>query len=385
MTSGPFSEFDRAAMARAVALAGKGLTTTHPNPRVGCVIARGERIVGEGWHERAGEPHAEIHALRAAGPEAAGATVYVTLEPCSHHGRTPPCADALIAAHVARVVFAVADPNPRVNGRGAQILRNAGIQVASGLLEREAAELNPGFLKRMRTGRPWVRLKLAMSLDGRTALANGASQWITGEAAREDVQHWRARSCAILTGIGTMLSDDPRLDVRLPEPPSGPRPKPLRVVLDSRLRTPPDARIFSTGGAVLILTSEPATGRDGDVDLKRRRLMEHAAVEVMAADASGRPRLSDVLDRLGRQEVNELWVEAGAMLAGAFLQQSLADELLLYVAPKLLGPQARPLLDLEEIRELRQAPGFVIMEFVRIGEDLRLRLRPNHGNGVAAL
>ncbi len=385
MTSGPFSEFDRAAMARAVALAGKGLTTTHPNPRVGCVIARGERIVGEGWHERAGEPHAEIHALRAAGPEAAGATVYVTLEPCSHHGRTPPCADALIAAHVARVVFAVADPNPRVNGRGAQILRNAGIQVASGLLEREAAELNPGFLKRMRTGRPWVRLKLAMSLDGRTALANGASQWITGEAAREDVQHWRARSCAILTGIGTMLSDDPRLDVRLPEPPSGPRPKPLRVVLDSRLRTPPDARIFSTGGAVLILTSEPATGRDGDVDLKRRRLMEHAAVEVMAADASGRPRLSDVLDRLGRQEVNELWVEAGATLAGAFLQQSLADELLLYVAPKLLGPQARPLLDLEEIRELRQAPGFVIMEFVRIGEDLRLRLRPNHGNGVAAL
>ena len=384
MTSGPFSEFDRAAMARAVALAGKGLTTTHPNPRVGCVIARGERVVGEGWHERAGEPHAEIHALRAAGPEAAGATVYVTLEPCSHHGRTPPCADALIAAHVARVVFAVADPNPRVNGRGAQILRNAGIQVASGLLEWEAAELNPGFLKRMRTGRPWVRLKLAMSLDGRTALANGASQWITGEAAREDVQHWRARSCAILTGIGTMLSDDPRLDVRLPEPPSGPRPKPLRVVLDSRLRTPPDARIFSTGGAVLILTSEPATGRDGDVDLKRRRLMEHAAVEVMAADASGRPRLSDVLDRLGRQEVNELWVEAGARLAGAFLEHCLADELLLYVAPKVLGPQARPLLELQEIRELREAPGFAIVEVSRIGEDVRLRLRPSHENGVPA-
>lgn len=385
MTSGSFTEFDRTAMARAVALAGKGLTTTHPNPRVGCVIARGERIVGEGWHERAGEPHAEIHALRAAGSEAAGATVYVTLEPCSHHGRTPPCADALIAAGVARVVFAIADPNPRVNGRGAQILRNAGIQVASGLLEWEAAELNPGFLKRMRTGRPWVRLKLAMSLDGRTALANGASQWITCEAAREDVQHWRARSSAILTGIGTMLSDDPRLDVRLPEPPSGPRPKPLRVVLDSRLRTPPDARIFSTGGAVLILTAEPAAGRDSDVEFKRRRLLEHAAVEVMAADASGRPRLPDVLDRLGRQEVNELWVEAGAALAGAFLQQSLADELLLYVAPKLLGPQARPLLDLEEIRELRQAPGLVIMEFVRIGEDLRLRLRPNLGDGVAAL
>ena len=385
MTSGPFTEFDRTAMARAVVLAGKGLTTTHPNPRVGCVIARGERIVGEGWHERAGEPHAEIHALRAAGPQAAGATAYVTLEPCSHHGRTPPCADALVAAHVGRVVFAVADPNPRVNGRGAQILRNAGIQVASGLLEREAAELNPWFLKRMRTGRPWVRLKLAMSLDGRTALANGASHWITGEAAREDVQHWRARSSAILTGIGTMLSDDPRLDVRLPEPPSGPRPKPLRVVLDSRLRTPPDARIFSTGGAVLILTSEPAAGRDGDVDLKRRRLMEHAAVEAMGADGSGRPRLPDVLDRLGRQEVNELWVEAGATLAGAFLQQSLADELLLYVAPKLLGPQARPLLDWEEIRDLRQAPGFVLLEVGRIGADLRLRLRPDHDEGGTAL
>ena len=384
MTSGPFTEFDRTAMARALALAGKGLTTTHPNPRVGCVIARGERIVGEGWHERAGEPHAEIHALRAAGPEAAGATAYVTLEPCSHHGRTPPCADALIAAHVTRVVFAGADPNPRVNGRGAQILRNAGIQVASGLLEREAADLNPGFLKRMRTGRPWVRLKLAMSLDGRTALANGASQWITGEAAREDVQHWRARSSAILTGIGTMLSDDPQLDVRLPEPPSGPRPKPLRVVLDSRLRTPPDARIFSTSGAVLILTSEPAAGRDGDVDLRRRRLMELAAVEAMAADGSGRPRLPDVLDRLGRQEVNELWVEAGATLAGAFLRQSLADELLLYLAPKLLGPQARPLLDLEEIRELREAPGFVIVEVGRIGEDLRLRLRPDHDDGITA-
>ena len=384
MTSGPFTEFDRTAMARALALAGKGLATTHPNPRVGCVIARGERIVGEGWHERAGEPHAEIHALRAAGPEAAGATAYVTLEPCSHHGRTPPCADALIAAHVTRVVFAGADPNPRVNGRGAQILRNAGIQVASGLLEREAADLNPGFLKRMRTGRPWVRLKLAMSLDGRTALANGASQWITGEAAREDVQHWRARSSAILTGIGTMLSDDPQLDVRLPEPPSGPRPKPLRVVLDSRLRTPPDARIFSTSGAVLILTSEPAAGRDGDVDLRRRRLMELAAVEAMAADGSGRPRLPDVLDRLGRQEVNELWVEAGATLAGAFLRQSLADELLLYLAPKLLGPQARPLLDLEEIRELREAPGFVIVEVGRIGEDLRLRLRPDHDDGITA-
>ena len=384
MTCGPFTEFDRAAMARAVALAGKGLTTTHPNPRVGCVIARGERIVGEGWHERAGEPHAEIHALRAAGAEASGATAYVTLEPCSHQGRTGPCAEALIAAHVARVVFAVPDPDPRVNGRGAQMLRNAGIEVACGLLERQATELNPGFLKRMRTGRPWVRVKLAMSLDGRTALAGGASRWITGEAAREDVQHWRARSSALLTGIGTMLADDPRLDVRLPAAPAGPRPEPLRVVLDSRLKTPPDARIFCTGGAVLILASQTAAGRDGDFDFRRARLVQHAAVEVLAADGRGRPRLSDVLDLLGRQEVNELWVEAGARLAGAFLEHCLADELLLYVAPKVLGPQARPLLELQEIRELREAPGFAIVEVSRIGEDVRLRLRPSHENGVPA-
>lgn len=365
-------------MARAVALAERGLTTTDPNPRVGCVIARGERIVGEGWHERAGEPHAEIHALRAAGTQAAGATAYVTLEPCSHHGRTPPCVDALIAASVSRVIFAVGDPNPRVDGRGADILRRAGVQVASGLLEQEAAELNLGFLKRMRTGRPWLRVKLAMSLDGRTALASGASQWITGEAAREDVQHWRARSSAILTGVGTMLADDPRLDVRLPEPPSGPRPKPLRVVLDPRLRTPPDARIFTTGGEVLILTSEHAAGADPQFDLRLSRLRERAAVETVAGDSAGRARLADVLELLGRREINEVWVEAGPTLCGAWVQQDLADELLLYIAPKLLGPQARPLLDLPELRELGRALGFTFMDVTRIGEDLRLRLRPNH-------
>ncbi|HEX3844676.1 MAG TPA: bifunctional diaminohydroxyphosphoribosylaminopyrimidine deaminase/5-amino-6-(5-phosphoribosylamino)uracil reductase RibD, partial [Steroidobacteraceae bacterium] len=215
-------------MTRALELAARGLETTHPNPRVGCVIAQGEEIVGEGWHRSAGDPHAEVNALRAAGPKAVGATAYVTLEPCSHHGRTPPCVDALIAARVTRVIFAAQDPNPRVSGRGAEALRRAGITAVPGLLEVEAAELNPGFLKRMRSGRPWVRVKLAMSLDGRTALANGASQWITGLAAREDVQHWRARSSAILTGIGTVLTDDPRLDVRLPDPPSGrPRLQPL--------------------------------------------------------------------------------------------------------------------------------------------------------------
>ncbi|HEY2036454.1 MAG TPA: bifunctional diaminohydroxyphosphoribosylaminopyrimidine deaminase/5-amino-6-(5-phosphoribosylamino)uracil reductase RibD [Steroidobacteraceae bacterium] len=374
-------------MTRALELAARGLETTHPNPRVGCVIAQGEEIVGEGWHERAGEPHAEVNALRAAGPKAVGATAYVTLEPCSHHGRTPPCVDALIAARVARVVFAAQDPNPRVSGRGAQALRQAGIATEPGLLEAEAAELNPGFLKRMRSGRPWVRVKLAMSLDGRTALANGASQWITGPAAREDVQRWRARSSAVLTGIGTVLADDPRLDVRLPDPPCGrPRLQPLRVVLDARLQTPPDARLLGTGGSVLIITV--AGHGDNDVEFARRRAQlaqRGAAIEEVPASephaSTGTPRrpsLAQMLDHLGRREINELWVEAGPRLAGALLEQSLVDELLLYVAPKLLGPQARPLVAMDELRQLQDAPGFVVVETRQIGEDVRLRLRPHN-------
>ncbi|MGH8260212.1 MAG: bifunctional diaminohydroxyphosphoribosylaminopyrimidine deaminase/5-amino-6-(5-phosphoribosylamino)uracil reductase RibD, partial [Steroidobacteraceae bacterium] len=224
-----FSDADRLAMRRALELAARGLATTHPNPRVGCVLIRGDRTLGEGWHEWAGEAHAEVMALRAAGSDTEGATAYVTLEPCSHHGRTPPCVDALIAARVARVVFAQRDPDPRVDGRGAERLRAAGVEVESGLMEEDAAELNVGYIKRITVGRPWVRVKLAMSLDGRTALANGASQWITGETAREDVQRWRARSSAVIAGIGTILADDPRLDVRLPA--ARPRP-PARIVLD---------------------------------------------------------------------------------------------------------------------------------------------------------
>lgn len=389
-----FTDFDRRAMARALELATRGLETTHPNPRVGCVIAQGEEIVGEGWHERAGEPHAEVNALRAAGAKAVGATAYVTLEPCSHHGRTPPCVDALIAARVARVIFAAEDPNPRVSGKGADALRRAGIAAEPGLLAAEAAELNPGFLKRMRFGRPWVRVKLAMSLDGRTALANGASQWITGPAAREDVQHWRARSSAILTGIGTVLADDPRLDVRLAEPPSGlPRPQPLRVVLDARLQTPPDARMLATGGAVLIITVSGHGDRGNDAALAARRaqLMERgAAIEAVSAAGPGtaaalgtatgtaRPSLPDVLDHLGRREINELWVEAGPTLAGALLEQSLVDEFILYIAPKLLGPQARPLVAMDEPRRLQDAPGFTVVETRQMGEDVRLRMRPQH-------
>ncbi|MGH8200885.1 MAG: bifunctional diaminohydroxyphosphoribosylaminopyrimidine deaminase/5-amino-6-(5-phosphoribosylamino)uracil reductase RibD [Steroidobacteraceae bacterium] len=372
-------------MARALELAEQGLETTHPNPRVGCVIAQGEEIVGEGWHERAGEPHAEINALGAAGPKAAGATAYVTLEPCSHHGRTPPCVDALIAAGLARVIFALEDPNPRVSGRGAEALRRAGVVVESGLMAAAAAELNPGFLKRMRTGRPWVRVKLAMSLDGRTALANGASQWITGPAAREDVQRWRARSSAILTGIGTVLADDPRLDVRLPDPPSGrPRLQPLRVVLDARLQTPAEARLLTTGGDVLIMAAADQVGNEKEVVARRAQLVAHGAAieEVPAAKPDvttgvGKTRLSlsDVLDRLGQREINELWVEAGARLAGALLQQALVDELVIYVAPKLLGPQARPLVEIAALGELDDARQFIVAETRQIGEDVRLRLR----------
>src|SRR5579863_9559860 len=289
-----FSDFDRFAMQRALTLAARGLESTDPNPRVGCVIAQRGRIIAEGWHERAGEAHAEVVALRAAGAQARGADVYITLEPCSHHGRTPPCVEALAAARVARVVYAMADPNPQVDGRGAAALAAAGIEVAAGLLGPEAAELNAGFVKRMRHGRPLVRVKLAMSLDGRTALANGESRWITGEAARGDVQHWRARSSAVLTGVGTVLADDPRLDVRLAdEPPGRARRQPLRVVLDTQLRTPPAARLLQGGGEVLILTG--VTGPD---DARAVSLAARGARLDSLPTAAGRLALPAVLDRL---------------------------------------------------------------------------------------
>ena len=375
-----FSDFDRTAMQRALELAARGLATTHPNPRVGCVIARNGRIVAEGWHARAGESHAEVAALAAAGGRAAGATAYVTLEPCSHHGRTPPCVDALIAARVARVVYAVGDPNPQVKGQGAERLKAAGVAVEAGLLAPEAEELNAGFMKRMRSGRPWVRVKLAASLDGRTALANGASRWISSEAARADVQRWRARSSAILTGTGTVLVDDPRLDVRLPEETGGERRQPLRVVLDSSLRTPPQARLFTVPGEVLIVTAVPAD--DPRWEPRCAALAARGArIETLPAVA-GRVPLPSVLDRLGELETNELQVEAGPTLAGELLRQGLADELLLYVAPKLLGPSARPLLAFPELTELDAAPTFTIAEVTRVGDDLRLRLKPRAAGGT---
>jgi diaminohydroxyphosphoribosylaminopyrimidine deaminase / 5-amino-6-(5-phosphoribosylamino)uracil reductase len=370
-----FGEADRRGMRRALELAEQGLATTHPNPRVGCVIAKEGRTIAEGWHQWAGEPHAEVMALRAAGAQAEGATAYVTLEPCCHQGRTPPCVEALIAARVKRVVFAIHDPDPRVDGRGAERLRAAGIEVGTGLMSHEAAELNAGFIKRTVQGQPWVRVKLAMSLDGRTALASGASQWITGEAAREDVQHWRARSSAVLTGIGTVLADDPRLDVRLDM--TRPRP-PLRIVLDGLLRTPPGARLFESPGAVWIFAQSSA-------DPSRRSALEARGARVeLAPGESGRSAhagpfrldLRGVLARLAEAQMNEVHVEAGPTLAGALIREGLADELLVYAAPVLLGPQGRPLADLPPLAALDDAPRFEIIESTMIGRDLRVRLRP---------
>jgi diaminohydroxyphosphoribosylaminopyrimidine deaminase / 5-amino-6-(5-phosphoribosylamino)uracil reductase len=531
-----FTEFDRLAMTRALALAERGLETTHPNPRVGCVIAKGDRIIAEGWHERAGEAHAEVAAIRAAKEPVAGATAYVTLEPCSHHGRTPPCVNALIEARIARVVFAVQDPNPRVSGQGADALLRAGITVEAGLMQAEASELNIGFMKRMREGLPWVRVKLAMSLDGRTALANGASQWITSEHSRNDVQRWRARCSAVMTGVGTVLADDPQLNVRV----AGFKGRqPLRVVLDARLRSPVGAKMFvglgasrvggvaaaasgSAAGAVAVAAAAPAgdiliftaigggvsaAGSErsgsaapagpaalaggiaelvnafetsptsvaarsadlaGPVSMKAEAPSPAAASGTSAGvpgpstraaggEASGAtnargatvpgsagtpaagvaasgttdargatptvagaaPRggapspkvtpkadtpaafqarraallacgvrieevaadddflhLCAVLKKLAELEVNEVLVEAGPTLAGQLLTTFLVDELLLYIAPKLLGPQGRPLVNLPELQSLQDAWGFSLFDAKRFGDDLRLRMRP---------
>ena len=368
-------------MARALRLAERGMYTTQPNPRVGCVIAHAEAIVGEGWHQRAGEPHAEVFALREAGARARGATAYVTLEPCAHFGRTPPCADALIAAGVARVVAACDDTNPKVAGEGLRRLTAAGIAVEIGLMRDAARELNRGFFSRIERGRPWVRVKLAMSLDGRTALANGDSKWITGDAARADVQRWRARSSAILTGSGTALADDPRLTVRLgghhPDPirPSfdvaqdrleGEGAGPLRVVLDRELRTPRGAHLLDGTTPTLMLHGEGAPPGD-----ERFARVELATVPLR----DGRLDLGAVLDLLAARDVNELQVEAGPTLCGALFAANLVDELLLYVAPVLLGDQARPLLALPGIDAMAVAPRLRVIDRRAVGDDQRLLLR----------
>ena len=360
---------DQQFMARALELARKGLYSTHPNPRVGCVIVRDGQIVGEGWHARAGEPHAEVHALRQAGARAQGATAYVTLEPCSHHGRTPPCADALVSSGVARVVAAMQDPNPEVSGKGLLRLMHAGIAVQSGVLEAEARVLNAGFIKRMEQGLPFVRVKLAMSLDGRTAMASGESQWITGPEARSAVQRLRARASAILTGADTVLTDQARLTVRPDELGLGAelaalavsRP-PLRVLVDGRLRVPLSAPFYQTGPA-LVATCAAASARD--------RFLEDGHELLAVPGSNGHVDLRKLLMELAGRGANEVLVEAGPRLAGAFARAGLVDEYQLFVAPKFLGSSARPLLDWPLAR-MAEAQELEIREIRAVGADWRI-------------
>ncbi|HEY4443921.1 MAG TPA: bifunctional diaminohydroxyphosphoribosylaminopyrimidine deaminase/5-amino-6-(5-phosphoribosylamino)uracil reductase RibD [Steroidobacteraceae bacterium] len=355
-------ERDHAHMARALTLAARGLFTTDPNPRVGCVVVRDDRVLGEGWHVRAGEAHAEVLALRAAGPDARGATVYVTLEPCSHTGRTPPCADALISAGVARVVCCSVDPNPKVAGAGIERLKAAGISVSVGTLAAEARELNVGFFSRFERGRPFIRLKLAMSLDARTAPASGGQAWISGEAARADVQLWRARSGAVLTGAGTVRTDDPRLDVRLAYG-SWVR-QPLRVLLDPMLTCSVGAKLFHGHGALVFAAPDAPV-----------RAQDSARVERLPRAAGGLD-LHAVIRRLTDLETNELLVECGPRLAGAFILANLVDEFVLYIAPSLLGADAAPLMHVSGLGPPGLLPTFEFKDVQRIGADLRLILIP---------
>ena len=443
------SATDRRHMTRALDLARRGLYSTDPNPRVGCVIARGEHVVGEGWHRYAGEPHAEIHALAAAGGDSRGATAYVTLEPCLHTGRTGPCTRGLIEAGVAKVVAAMPDPDPRVAGQGFAELAEAGIEVETGLLEAPARALNRGFVSRHERGRPWVRCKLAATLDGRTATAAGESRWITGEAARADVHRLRAQAGAILTGIGTLLADDPRLDARLEDtgcsvPPVRP---PIRVIVDSRLRTPPAARVLSAPGDVLIATTGGVTtagigmasrdvaegsidggiagkpghshaaatgggvaaGDDGiaegpidggvagtpghppaattDDDARtgaaaRRRALVEAGAEIMTLpDAGGRVSLPALMTALSGRGINEVHTECGPALAGALLESALVDEIVVYLAPVLLGDAARGMFALPGVASMRDRIGLEITGVARLGADLRIDAVPKAGTG----
>ncbi|ODT38373.1 MAG: riboflavin biosynthesis protein RibD [Lautropia sp. SCN 70-15] len=357
-----FTEADHQHMSRALELAALGMWTTTPNPRVGCVIVRDRQVVGEGWHRRAGEPHAEVLALAQANGAARGATVYLTLEPCSHHGRTPPCVDALLEAHVGRVVVAMEDPNPLVSGRGLARLREAGVDVRCGLLEQEARELNIGFVSRMTRRRPWVRMKIAASLDGRTALPDGSSQWITGDAARDDGHAWRARACAILTGIGTVKDDDPRLTVRAVDTPR----QPLRVLVDSRLEVDLDANIVR-GGNLLVACARAMPGKAGELRDRGCEVLE-------LPNAQGKVDLPALLAELAGRDINELHVEAGYRLNGSLLREDCVDELLVYLAPTLLG-NATGMADLLPPDTLAAAPRLWLQAVDRVGDDVRLLAR----------
>ncbi|QLO79817.1 bifunctional diaminohydroxyphosphoribosylaminopyrimidine deaminase/5-amino-6-(5-phosphoribosylamino)uracil reductase RibD [Klebsiella grimontii] len=362
---------DELYMARALKLAARGRFTTHPNPNVGCVIVKDGEIVGEGFHYRAGEPHAEVHALRMAGEKAQGATAYVTLEPCSHQGRTPPCCEALIAAGVSRVVAAMQDPNPQVAGRGLYRLQQEGVDVSHGLMMNEAEALNKGFLKRMRTGFPWIQLKMGASLDGRTAMASGESQWITSPQARRDVQRLRAQSHAILTSSATVLADDPALTVRWDElnadtqalyPQENLR-QPLRIVIDSQNRVTPQHRIVEQAGETLFARTREDE-RQWPENVRTLLMPEH----------NGRLDLVVLMMLLGKQQINSIWVEAGSTLAGALLEAGLVDELIVYIAPKLLGSDARGLCVLPGLEKLEQAPHFKFNEIRHVGPDICLHL-----------
>jgi len=351
-----FGAFDHAMMRRALDLAARGLYTSTPNPRVGCVVTLKEEILGEGWHEKAGGPHAEVVALEKAGARAAGTTVYVTLEPCNHHGRTPPCAELLVKKRISRVVAAMRDPNPQA-AQGGEALADAGIRFEHGLMEREARELNIGFVSRMTRGRPWVRLKMAATLDGRTALPDGRSQWITGAEARRDGHRWRARACAILTGIGTVKADDPRLTVREVDTPR----QPLRVIVDSRLETPAGAKILE-GEKVLVFSAKEGSLRNAEV--------------VRLPNPNQKVELPKMLEELARRGVNELHVEAGFRLNGSMVREGCVDEFVVYLNPSFLGDGAQGMLDLPEFSLLENRLKLKVLSLDRFGEDLRIVARP---------
>jgi diaminohydroxyphosphoribosylaminopyrimidine deaminase/5-amino-6-(5-phosphoribosylamino)uracil reductase len=364
----PFSPLDARLMAKAIRLAAKGQFTTSPNPNVGCVLADAHgHIVGQGWHQRAGRAHAEVHALAQAGGKARGATAYVTLEPCSHTGRTAPCADALIQAGVSKVIAAMVDPNPLVAGMGLAKLAAAGIEVAHGLMAPQAANLNRGFIKRMLTGMPWVTVKLASSLDGKTALANGQSQWITAKPARQDVQRHRAKSCAILSGSGTVLADDPSLNVRYQETGLSDAilaqqdlRQPLRVILDGRNQLHSRLRLFTLPGDILIVNSRP------------NEQLPEGVLQWQAPYHNNQLDLSQVFTHLGSLQLNHIWVEAGGKLAGALLQNRLIDELILYQAPKLLGNKGQDMFAIDELSSMQQAYNLDWQDIRQLGGDIKL-------------
>lgn len=369
----PTSEQDELYMQQALALAARGAFSAAPNPQVGCVLVKNDTVVGQGWHERPGGPHAEVYALRDAGERAVGATAYVTLEPCSHHGRTPPCADALVKAKVARVVVAMQDPNPLVAGQGIARLREVGIEVRVGVLEEAARRLNRGFISRMERQRPWLRLKMAMTLDGRTALKNGQSQWVTGPDARHDVHRYRAQSGAILTSARTVMMDRAQMTARHPEA----QQQPLRVVLDRQALLRPDAEFFALASPVLrVIDAEHAATADA------QEWPEHVSTLALPVSQNRLP-LRSLFNKLAELQVNEIWTECGAELAGALVAADLVDEFVIYMAPKLFGSSARGLLQLPAFERVEQAPELVYESVNQVGTDLRIIARPQHSGGAS--